>query len=170
MDAEVTNVYFLPPAPSKMPRTTAWTPLGLINLSERSCPHRRRSQAGARHLSCIFPSEQDWKTKGNVWMNVSVMDRIFFVCFSDRIYSPIWNIQIYWVRLIINSTLYRLQKGKNFSFKKRGGESSLVAQLLGFLQLGFLRLSLPWPGFNPRLENLDPAKPSWQKKKKKIFL
>ena len=50
-----------------MPRTTAWTPLGLINLSERSCPHRRRSHAGARHLTCVFPSVQDWKRKGKVW-------------------------------------------------------------------------------------------------------
>ena len=170
MDAEVTNVYFLPPAPSKMPRTTAWTPLGLINLSERSCPHRRRSQAGARHLSCIFPSEQDWKTKGNVWMNVSVMDRIFFVCFSDRIYSPIWNIQIYWVRLIINSTLYRLQKGKNFSFKKKGrGEfSGGPVVRIPSTRIPSTFAAMAW--VQSQVGELRSCKTIMAKKKKKIFL
>lgn len=37
----------LPPVPSKMALTTAWTPCGCINLSDSNCPHRRLSQGGA---------------------------------------------------------------------------------------------------------------------------
>ncbi len=68
-DVEMTNSYVchlisllnsaLPPVPSRMALTTAWTPCGCINLSESNCPHRRLSHAGAWVRALPPPLEPD---------------------------------------------------------------------------------------------------------------